>query len=116
MECLDLAWEGGVDVDGDRRRVQSENGIVRRSGHTSHQGYQISEGQDQLLPDLLGHSEKFGSFQKVCQSHGSAVEEPESCHQCWSIFFAKLNWEQSGLAEGHYNLMNQGGGGVPREG
>ena len=90
MEGLDLAWESGIDVDGDRSGGQAKDGLVRIGSHTSDQSHQITKGQNQLLPDLLGDGEKLSPLQKVHQSHGGAVEEAESGHQCVSIFFTEL--------------------------
>lgn len=80
-EGLDLAREGVVDVDRYGGSSQSTNSLVEVSGHTRDKCNQVSQGQDQLLLDLLGYREQLGPLQKIHQSRRGTVEEAEGDHQ-----------------------------------
>lgn len=89
-EGLDLAREGVVDVNRHRGSCQSTNSLVEVSGNTRNKCNQVSQGQDQLLLDLLGYREQLGPLQEIHQSRRGTVEEAEGDHQSWRVFLAQL--------------------------
>jgi hypothetical protein len=61
-ECLDLAREGLVKVDGDRGLGQAEDRLVKMHGHTGDQGDQVRKSENQLLSNFLGDAEQLRSL------------------------------------------------------
>lgn len=89
-ECLDLAGERGIDVDGDRSLGQSTDGFVEICRDAGNKSHQVGQGLNQLLPDVMADAKKLYPVEKVGQRRGAAVEDTKSGHQGGGILAAQL--------------------------
>lgn len=65
-------------------------GAVKMARNTSDQSNKVSQCENQLVLDILGHIEEFRPVQQVPEPSRAAVKEPEEVLKCGCILLSEL--------------------------